>query len=63
MKTYSVSIPWHCDVLVIVEAESEDEALLKAETSVYPCLCHQCSEDINIGERNTDAEPTIEGMD
>jgi len=61
MKKYLVRIPWHCTFLVKVDAEDENEAKEKAETSAeYPSLCHYCSEEIEIDEMNDDIDIHVE---
>lgn len=38
----------HADTSEVVEAESPDEAIDKA--GLHASLCHQCSNDLNLGE-------------
>ena len=59
MKTYNVSIPWHCSVFVTVEAEDEYLAKEKALNEACPKVCHQCSNRVEIGEINFDYEPEV----
>jgi len=58
-KKYSVSIPWHCSVVVEVEAENAEEAAEKALNDVNPTLCHQCSDEVELGDCNVDFEPDV----
>ena len=60
MKKYLVRIPWHCAVLINIEAENEVEAIEKAYREAHPNLCHQCSNDIEIDEYNADQEAWAE---
>jgi hypothetical protein len=62
MKKYSVSIPWHCCVYVEVEAEDEKEAIEKALKDVYPNLCHQCANEVEMCEQNDDCEIDVEEL-
>ncbi len=56
MKKWSIAIPWHCTVFIEVEAETEKEAIEKGECRVYPTLCHQCTDHVELGESNSDIE-------
>lgn len=61
MTKYLVSIPYHCCFLVKVEAENEEQAIRKSNT-VFPNLCHQCSDEIEIGEANDSYEPDVQEL-
>jgi hypothetical protein len=54
MAKWNVWVPYHCTVKVEVEAETEEEAREKGELEVWPCLCHHCADDIEMGEPNLD---------
>jgi hypothetical protein len=60
MKKYRVRIPYFCTVLVEVEAENEEEAKDAAVSEVYPSLCHECSNTVEMDEMNDDAEISVE---
>jgi hypothetical protein len=62
IKNYSVSIPWHCSVVVQVAADSREEAEAKALKIASPSLCHQCSHQVNLGDVNLDVEPDVEEL-
>lgn len=50
MKKYSVIITVDASIYIEVEAESEAQAREKAmESASEPCLCHQCSREVDIG--------------
>ena len=50
-KKYSVQFEVYASTVVIVEAESEEQAREIALQNAYaPCLCHQCSDDVEIGD-------------
>lgn len=53
-KRWSVSVPWHAEVIVKVEADTEAQAIDKAERRAWPSLCYQCSREVVIGEANTE---------
>jgi hypothetical protein len=53
-KKWSVSIPWHASVCVRVEADTAEEAIEKAIEIAQPSLCHQCSDEIELGEWNNE---------
>jgi hypothetical protein len=50
MPKYGVSIPIYASAYVEVEADSEEEAIEKAEESYHVSLCHQCAREVEIGE-------------
>lgn len=50
MKKYTVSVPIYANYFVKVEADSESEAIEKAEKQFIPSLCCQCSDNIELGE-------------
>lgn len=58
MKKFSVYIPWHCGILLKVEAQSKSDALNKAYEH-YPTLCHACSKHVQLGEINDDYSPEV----
>lgn len=47
---YSVSVPVPATATIEVEASSKEEALEKAEDEFFPILCHQCANEIELGE-------------
>jgi hypothetical protein len=59
MPKYLVSIPYHCAFLVKVEAENKEQAIRKADTC-FPNLCHQCSDEIEIGEANDSYDADVQ---
>jgi hypothetical protein len=58
-KRYSVSIPWHCSVVVCVDAQTAEEAKAVALEKVYPSICHQCSDELELGDINLECEPDV----
>ena len=51
MPKYRVTMLVDATVDVVVEAESEEEAKDKALINAYaPTLCHQCSDDLEVGD-------------
>lgn len=51
MPKYSVTIPIYSFMTVEVEADNKKEAINKAlDDAMPPCLCHQCSDDLEVGE-------------
>ncbi len=56
MPKYIVSIPMFATVFATVEAESEESAIIKAESSYHASLCNQCSNDIELGEHDDSGE-------
>lgn len=60
LKKYSVSIPYHASVIVEVEATDKQDAVHAAWEKVgAPSLCHQCSDEVEMGEANDDCEPDV----
>jgi hypothetical protein len=59
MKTYSVSIPWHCEVLVKVQAKNKKQALKLAYDKADSQVCCHCSDHIQMSEANDDCKPDI----
>lgn len=59
MKTFHVSIPWHCTVFVTVHAEDEYLAKEKALREACASVCCHCSKKVEIGEINLDYEPEV----
>ena len=74
MSAYRVTIMHDACTTHDVEASSEDEAMDRAMEQVGVCLCHQCSDQIDLGdpirvvvienldtgESNYDADPDFE---
>lgn len=58
MPKYLVRTPWHCSFLVEVEAENEKEALEKSWNH-HPNICHQCSNEIELGDANDSCDPDV----
>jgi hypothetical protein len=56
MAKWNVWVPYHCTVRVQVEADTEEQARELGELEAYPYLCHQCADDIEMGEANPDFE-------
>ncbi len=56
MPKYHVSVPVYANVFVVVEAESEETAIVKAERSRYPSVCAQCAVHVEIGELDDSGE-------
>lgn len=51
MNKYSVSIIFDASKCVEVNAESPEEALgLAYDDAGYPSLCHQCSDEVEMGD-------------
>jgi len=51
MKKYVVTITVDASVWVEVEADSEEQAKeLGMQKAVNPCLCHQCSSEVFVGD-------------
>lgn len=63
MNKYSVSIPWHCSIIIEVEAKNKKAALESAVENAYPSLCCQCSGDIQMCEMNDDCEPDVQKIE
>ena len=59
LKKYSVSIPWFCSVIVQVEAAHKEEAEEKALREAGPSLCHQCSDNIDMGEWDSEGDVNV----
>jgi hypothetical protein len=49
-KLYTVCVPFHASVTVMVQADSEEEAKDMAIEHAKPHLCNRCSADIALGE-------------
>lgn len=54
-----MSIPWHCSVIIEVEADNKEDAKDKALLAAHPSLCHQCSGQIQLEDANMDIEPDV----
>jgi hypothetical protein len=65
MRRYSVIITVDASVTVEVDAENEEQAKeLAMEQASHPCICHQCSNEIDIGDLQDAIEATdITGRD
>jgi|GEM_PF-6084782 len=51
MNRYSVLITVDASISVEVEAENEEQAKdLALEKAHRPCICHQCSSKVYVGE-------------
>jgi len=51
MDNYKVFIPIGATAMIDVEADSKEEAIRKAIEEIgNPSICHQCSNEIEIGE-------------
>ena len=50
MKKWHVTIPLGASALVIVEAETKEEAIEKAINEGVPTVCHSCYEEVELGE-------------
>lgn len=51
MKRYSVIVTVDASVYIEVDAENEDQAKeIAMEKVSSPCLCHQCSREVDIGD-------------
>lgn len=58
-KKYIVWFPFHCTVRTEVEAETKEEEIEKAQRKVHPMLCHQCSDEIEIGDCVDSIDPEV----
>ena len=50
MAKFYVSVPVWASAGMEVEADNAEEAISKAEEELYPCLCHQCSHEIELSD-------------
>lgn len=63
-KKYRVFISVDATVSVVVDANSEAEAKEKAmEVADRPCICHQCSDQVEIGDLIDVLDVVEEGED
>lgn len=48
MSKYRVTFEIYASSTVEVEADSEEQAKQKASKKVWPTLCHECSDEVEI---------------
>ena len=59
MKKFSVIIPIGAAAIIKVEANTKEEAIQKALEEGASGICHQCSEDIELGELYNEHEAIV----
>lgn len=59
-KKWFVSIPVYASANVYVNADTKEDAIKKAYEEMSTSLCHQCTNDFEIGDADTGIEPSAE---
>ena len=60
MKKWTVSIPLAASATYNIDAETSEEAINKAFELGVPTLCHQCADDVEIGDFVLDGDAVAE---
>lgn len=63
MSKWYVSVPVYASATIEVEADTEEDAINKAQEEMPSSLCWSCANDFEIGDIDASADCTAEQLD